>query len=178
MVTQLCTFARNHWIVHLNFIVCINLLKISRMNLKMKCFYENLKHSSRERNSRSLDILATRSYQLLVLVSEKSKKLWLSFLSPWKKQPVLLNQSIGIRVTGLVFACDLWNAALARIVCPPLSMTGLFFLSRNMNTMLFAYIEQFNVIIGSEVDMKKIISFLVNFWQATNTVHLSPCAVG
>ena len=85
MVTQLCTFARNHWIVHLNFIVCINLLKISRMNLKMKCFYENLKHSSRERNSRSLDILATRSYQLLVLVSEKSKKLWLSFLSPWKK---------------------------------------------------------------------------------------------
>lgn len=152
------------------------------MNLKMKCFYENLKHSSRERNSCSLDSLATRSYQLLVLVSEKSKKLWLSFLSPWKKQPVLLNQSIGTRVTGLVFACDLWNVALACIICPPLNVTGLhqvrFFLSRNMNTMLFAYIEQFNVIIGSEVDMKKIIYFLVNFWQGTNTVHLSPCSFG
>ena len=179
MVTQLCTFARNHWIVHLNFIVCINLLKISRMNLKMKCFYENLKHSSRERNSHSLDILATRSNQLLILVSEKSKKFWLSFLSPWKKQPVLLNQSIGIQVMGLVFACDLWNIALTHIICPPLNMTRLyqvwFFLSRNV---LFGCIEQFNVIIGSEVDMKRIIFFLVNFWQTINTVHLSPCAFG
>lgn len=182
MVTQLCTLARNHWIVHLKFIVCINLLKISRMNLMMKCFYENLKHSSRERNSHSLDIPATRSYQLLVLVSEKSKKLWLSFLHPGKNSQCSWIGALEFKSWGLVFACDLWNIALTHIICPQLNMTRLyqvwFFLSRNMNTMLFAYVEQFNVIIGSEVDMKKIISFLVNFWQTTNTVHLSPCAYG
>lgn len=128
------------------------------MNLKMKCFYENLKHSSRERNSHSLDILATRSNQLLILVSgKKVRNFDFHFLSPWKKQPVLLNQSIGIQVMGLVFACDLWNIALTHIICPTEHDKTLSGLVLSLMNVLFACIEQFNVIIGSEVDMKRII---------------------
>lgn len=88
MVAQLCTFTRNHWIAHFKFVVCIKLSKISRIRLKMKCSYENLTHSSRDRNSNSLDIPAFRFCQLLVLKFQKeSKNIWLSFLPPLKKQP-------------------------------------------------------------------------------------------
>lgn len=83
MVAQLSTFTRIHWIK----IFCIiKLLKISRINLKIKC-YKNLKHS-RERKSNWLAIPASRSWLHLVLMFQKRAEIQdFSFLPLWKTQP-------------------------------------------------------------------------------------------
>lgn len=64
----------------------IKLLKISRVNLKIKC-YKNLKHS-RERKSNWLAIPASRSCQHLVLKFQKREEILdFSYLPLWKTQP-------------------------------------------------------------------------------------------
>lgn len=65
------TSIRSNWIVHFKFIACIKLLNISRINLKIRCSYENLNHFSRERISNWLDIPASRSCQFLVSKFQK-----------------------------------------------------------------------------------------------------------
>lgn len=146
------TSIRSNWIVHFKFIACIKLLNISRINLKIRCSYENLNHFSRERISNWLDIPASRSCQFLVSKFQKRVgRCDFGFYCLEKKNSqMLLNQSIRIQALRPVLACDLWNIPLTHSICthwlwPDSVRSGPF---KEARYQLFGYLKRFNVIIG------------------------------
>lgn len=167
MVAQLITFTRTHWIVHLTFIVCIKLSRTSRINPKIRCSNENVKHFFQREE---IKLIRYSSFQVMPVpclkVSEKGRNIWFSFLPPWKKKKngqMFLNQSIRIQAMRLVFGCDLWNIPLTHTIYYSPNVTRLLLglvlsLKEHRHHVFFAYLEQFNAII-QKLSGHKIIFF-------------------
>lgn len=132
-----------------------------------------------ERKSNWLDTLASRSRQHLVVKFQKRVEIQdFHFYHSEKHSQMLPNQSIRIQAMRLVLDCEPRRIPVTHTISHAQSVTRLCwvhsFLLRNPGTVLFAYLVQFNAIIGkgSEYKRKKI-SWLTSDQQYTLPIFLS-----